>query len=147
MNELEIRTEIQEEHASPLDTQPTPQEQKFCKHCGQRIAKDAVICVHCGRQVEELGTKGKEQPNIVITNTNTNANTNTVHVAAGALKKEKNKWVALLLCLFLGIVGGHKFYEGKIGMGILYIFTLGLAWIGVLVDLIVLLFKPNPYYV
>ena len=80
MNELEIRTEIQEEHASPLDTQPTPQEQKFCKHCGQRIAKDAVICVHCGRQVEELGTKGKEQPNIVITNTNTNANTNTVHV-------------------------------------------------------------------
>ena len=93
MNELEIRTEIQEEHASPLDTQPTPQEQKFCKHCGQRIAKDAVICVHCGRQVEELGTKGKEQPNIVITNTNTN----TVHVAAGALKKEKNKWVALLL--------------------------------------------------
>ena len=91
MNELEIRTEIQEEHASPLDTQPTPQEQKFCKHCGQRIAKDAVICVHCGRQVEELGTKGKEQPNIVITNTNTNANTNTVHVAAGALKKEKNK--------------------------------------------------------
>ena len=98
-----------------------------------------------------MGTKGKEQPNIVITNTNTNtntnANTNTVHVAAGALKKEKNKWVALLLCLFLGIVGGHKFYEGKIGMGILYIFTLGLAGIGVLVDLIVLLFKPNPYYV
>ena len=32
-------------------------------------------------------------------------------------------------------------------MGILYIFTLGLAGIGVLVDLIVLLFKPNPYYV
>ena len=57
------------------------------------------------------------------------------------------EWVALLLCLFLGIVGGHKFYEGKIGMGILYIFTLGLAGIGVLVDLIVLLFKPNPYYV
>ena len=91
MNELEIRTEIQEEHASPLDTQPTPQEQKFCKHCGQRIAKDAVICVHCGRQVEELGTKGKEQPNIVITNTNTNANTNTVHVAAGALKKREEQ--------------------------------------------------------
>ena len=61
MNELEIRKEIQEEHASPLDTQPTPQEQKCCKHCGQRIAKDAVICVHCGRQVEELGTKGKDQ--------------------------------------------------------------------------------------
>ena len=64
-----------------------------------------------------------------------------------SLKKEKNKWVAVLLCLFLGVFGGHKFYEGKIGMGILYILTLGLFGIGAIIDLIVLLFKPNPYYV
>lgn len=53
----------------------------------------------------------------------------------------------MLLCLFLGLVGGHKFYEGKIGMGILYIFTVGLFGIGAIVDLIALLLKPNPYYV
>ena len=52
-----------------------------------------------------------------------------------------------LLCLFLGIFGGHKFYEGKIGVGILYLLTAGLFGVGVLVDLIILLFKPNPYYV
>ena len=40
-----------------------------------------------------------------------------------------------------------KFYEGKIGMGILYLFTCGLFGIGTLIDFIVLLFKPNPYYV
>lgn len=142
MNETtQVQTTPQQEPAPPQE------EQKFCKYCGQRIAKDAVICIHCGRQVEELGEKEHGQPNIIITNTNTNANTNTVNVAPGALKKAKNKWVAVLLCLFLGVVGGHKFYEGKIGMGILYIFTLGLVGIGVLVDLIVLLFKPNPYYV
>ena len=60
--------------------------------------------------------------------------------------RPKNKWVAFLLCLFLGFLGAHKFYEGKIAMGILYFFTLGLFGIGVLVDLIVILTKPNPYY-
>ncbi len=59
----------------------------------------------------------------------------------------KNKWVALLLCFFLGEFGAHKFYEGKILMGVLYLFTLGLFGIGVLVDFIILLFKPNPYSV
>ena len=59
----------------------------------------------------------------------------------------RNKWVALLLCFFLGGLGAHKFYEGKVGMGILYLFTAGLFGIGWFVDLIVLLCKPNPYYV
>ena len=32
-------------------------------------------------------------------------------------------------------------------MGVLYFFTVGLFGIGVIVDVITLLFKPNPYYV
>ena len=58
----------------------------------------------------------------------------------------KNKWVSFLLCLFFGVLGAHKFYEGKILMGIVYVFTAGLAGFGVAIDLLVLLFKPNPYY-
>lgn len=60
---------------------------------------------------------------------------------------EKNKWIAFFLCLFLGAIGAHRFYEGKIGTGILYLFTLGLCGIGVLIDLIIILCKPNPYYI
>lgn len=121
---------------------------KFCKHCGGKIPEDAVICTLCGRQVEDIN-KGASaaQPQIVINNDNINTNTNTNNVNAGGRGKEKNKWVALLLCFFLGFVGGHKFYEGKVGMGILYLFTAGLCGIGVLIDFITLLFKPNPYYV
>ena len=108
----------------------------------------AVICPSCGCQVEEIRREAVSQPNIVINNSNQNVNTNTVtntvYVKGG---KPKNKWVAILLCFFLGFLGAHKFYEGKAGMGILYIFTMGLCGIGVLVDLIRLLFKPNPYYV
>ena len=57
----------------------------------------------------------------------------------------KNKWVAFFLCLFFGALGIHRIYEGRILLGIVYLFTGGLFGIGVLVDLIRLLFKPNPY--
>lgn len=52
-----------------------------------------------------------------------------------ANKKRKNKIVTLLLCCFLGVFGAHKFYEGKIGLGILFLFTYGLFFIGWVVDL------------
>ena len=123
---------------------PEPPAQKFCKHCGGRIPADAVICTLCGRQVEETA---QAAPNIVINNTNTNENVNNNTMNAYMQTRARNKWVALLLCFFLGGIGAHKFYEGKTGMGVLYIFTLGLFGIGVLIDFITLLFKPNPYYV
>ncbi len=115
---------------------------KYCKFCGAKIPFEAVICVSCGRQVETL--QGSQmQPQIVVNNTNTNTNTNTV--SAG--RRPLNKWVALVLCFFLGLLGAHKFYEGKTGMGILYILTFGLLFVGAIIDFIALLFKPNPYYV
>ncbi len=58
----------------------------------------------------------------------------------------KNKWVSFFLCLFFGAFGAHKFYEGRILLGILYICTVGLCGVGIIVDLIILFFKPNPYY-
>ena len=117
---------------------------KFCKHCGAKIPEAAVICTHCGCQVEEI--KKSEQPSVVINNANTNTNVNSVPVM-GIPMRARNKWVAFLLCLFLGYFGAHKFYEGKAGMGILYLFTGGLFFIGIVIDLITILCKPNPYYV
>lgn len=84
-------------------------------------------------------------PQVVIHNGNTNANSNVNTVTAAVEGKMKNKWVAVALCFFLGIFGAHKFYEGKIGMGIVYLLTFGVFGIGAFIDFIVLLFKPNPY--
>ena len=61
-------------------------------------------------------------------------------------QKANGQRFSCFLCLFLGVIGAHKFYEGKIGMGVLYIFTGGLFGIGAFVDLIVILCKPGPYY-
>ena len=49
---------------------------------------------------------------------------------------DKNRTVALLLCIFLGGLGIHRFYVGKIGTGILYLLTGGLFGIGWIIDLI-----------
>lgn len=117
----------------------TETKMKFCKYCGEKIPEDAIICTKCGRQVEQIGSSN---PNIVINNTNTNTNSNINHYITG---KPKNKWISLALCIFT--VCGHKFYEEKIGMGIIYLFTVGLFGIGWFIDIISLLFKPNPYYV
>lgn len=117
---------------------------KYCKHCGQQIAAAAVICPHCGCQVEEMHQQSAAQPNIIINNSN--SNTNTIN-GYGHYGRPRNKWVAFFLCLIAGFIGAHKFYEGKIGMGILYLLSGGLIGVGWIIDTIRLLFKPNPYYV
>jgi hypothetical protein len=132
---------------TPLPIPVTPGHTKFCKFCGSIIPFDAVVCTSCGRQVEELKTSGGSEKiivNNVNSNTNSNINTAPRPVYYG---REKNKWVAFLLCLFFGVIGAHKFYEGKILFGFVYLFTFGFGGLGVFIDLILILLKPNPYYV
>lgn len=55
------------------------------------------------------------------------------------MQKPKNIILELVLCIALGWAGGHKFYNKKIGMGILYLLTYGLFGIGWLIDTIILI--------
>ena len=50
----------------------------------------------------------------------------------------RDKWTAFLFCLFLGWAGGHYFYVGRSGKGLLYLFTGGLFFFGWFIDLLVI---------
>ena len=52
---------------------------------------------------------------------------------------QKSWVVALVLCIFLGGLGVHRFYVGKVGTGILMLLTLGGLGIWNLIDLILIL--------
>jgi hypothetical protein len=82
-----------------------------CRGCGKEIHESAVSCPHCG------ATQGK-------------APTNAGNVS------EKEWLTTLLLAIFLGGFGIHRFYVGKTGTGIAQLLTLGGCGIWVLIDLI-----------
>ena len=136
---VEVQPAVETKPSAETPVAPTPAT-RFCRYCGDKIAASAKFCTNCGKPATAPQTYQQpvQQPNVIINNVN------AVAVPHG---REKNKWVAFFLCLFLGFFGVHRFYEGKIGTGILYLFTLGLVGFGWLIDCIILLTKPNPYYV
>lgn len=144
--------------------QPSTNETMYCSNCGTKILKTSKFCPSCGAPVARIPPQqsqpmqqpqvvqqpqSMQQPQIIINNNNTNVNRNQniQQQFYGGWKRPKNKWVALFLCVFFGYLGFHKFYEGRTGMGILYLLTFGLCGIGWFLDILALLLKPNPYYV
>jgi TM2 domain-containing membrane protein YozV/ribosomal protein L40E len=75
-------------------------DEKFCSECGAIIKAKAEICPKCG--VRQFG-----QPVTI----------NLGPVAANG----KSRIAAALFAFFLGGFGGHKFYLGQVGLGILYL--------------------------
>ena len=70
---------------------------KFCFACGASIDSRAEICPKCG--VRQHGPPG-------LTTTSPTG---------------KSRLAAALFAIFLGGIGIHKFYLGKVGQGILYL--------------------------
>ena len=109
-----------------------------CDSCGKELPRGTAFCPNCGYEIKK---QQKQNRNKIP------KNTVSIELPNDGLVKPINKWVSFLLCLFFGLFGVHKFYEGNVKMGIIYIFTCGLFGIGWIIDVFVILFKPNPYYV
>ena len=65
-------------------------------------------------------------------NNNINININQPNLVADT--KTINGIAYFLITWFLGWLGVHRFMRGQIGMGVLYIFTIGLFGIGMTID-------------
>ena len=51
---------------------------------------------------------------------------------------DKSWTITLLLCIFLGYLGIHRFYAEKIWTGLLFLFTGGVLGVGYIIDFIVI---------
>ena len=120
---------------------------KSCPKCGTKYFSRA--CPDCGYipGVNNTAPAPTRQAPVQQVIVNQAAQINQTVTRSTGNVKCCDKTVSLLLCLFLGIVGAHKYYEGKIGLGILYTFTYGLFFVGWICDLVSIIRKPNPYYV
>ncbi len=57
----------------------------------------------------------------------------------------KDRTVGLLLAIFLGCLGIHRFYLGQIGWGLLYLFTFGLLGVGAFIDWFLIMGRVDRY--
>jgi TM2 domain-containing membrane protein YozV len=93
----------------------------FCQHCGKELSDQASFCPNCGHPTRATATT-----------------TMAPGYRADKGVSPYNRLAALLLCLFVGVLGVHRFYVGKIGTGVAMIFTLGGLGIWVLIDFIMI---------
>ena len=70
---------------------------------------------------------------------NVTVNTGDSGGGSGGGYSDKTKLVGILLLLFLGGIGAHRLYVGKVGTAILFILTLGGFGIWAIIDLIALI--------
>lgn len=99
-------------------------DEKFCSECGEIIRARAEICPHCGVRQIPYGGLGTVAPN------------------------GKSRLAAVLFAFFLGGFGAHKFYLGKIGMGVIYLllcWTFIPALLGVIEGVLLLVMSDDEF--
>ncbi len=86
----------------------------FCQSCGAEVLPQAIVCVKCG---VGLAPAGSSQAGLV---------------------SEKEWLTTLLLAIFLGGLGIHRFYTGHTGIAVVQLLTLGGCGIWTLIDVIMI---------
>ena len=99
--------------------------QNVCPQCGAPIDFGATECKYCGEKITtQQPQMGYQQPQVVIQQVQPVYNVTGINPSWPI----KSKVAAGLLGIFLGGLGIHKFYLGKVGLGIVY---LCLCWTGI----------------
>jgi TM2 domain-containing membrane protein YozV len=91
----------------------------YCQKCGKEAPTEAAFCPNCGAPLRTTAMGPGYQSEKAVS--------------------PHSRLAALLLCFFLGCLGVHRFYVGKVGTGVAMIFTLGGLGIWTLIDLIMII--------
>lgn len=105
---------------------------KRCPNCGAWY--DSNCCPNCGYGGYQKAERPRE-PEVTYVPPQQVVVMPTATVR-GERVSPRSRWVAFFLCMFLGVIGVHRFYVGKIASGLLYLFTGGFFGVGYVVDLL-----------
>lgn len=92
-----------------------------CPFCAEQIVAHAKKCRHCGETVDVTLRRAEEAIRASERNTGNVYMNAAVSTGPTYHRPVKSRGAAILLALFLGGIGGHKFYLGRAGQGILYL--------------------------
>jgi TM2 domain-containing membrane protein YozV len=110
----------------------------FCSNCGKENPDTAKFCAGCGKPIAEAAAAAPPAQQTIINMAPTPQAAPAAPAAAGI--SPKSKTAAALLAFFLGQLGIHRFYAGKVGTGIvmLLLTIIGYATIAFVVGFFVL---------
>ncbi len=91
------------------------------------VSETKTICVKSNNK-ESNNTQDITKTNGININITQNQNSGTLDYQNMYSKKAVNKIVYIVLAFFLGGIGVHKFYAGKIAQGVLYLLF---CWTGI----------------
>jgi RNA polymerase subunit RPABC4/transcription elongation factor Spt4 len=106
----------------------------YCRNCGNEVSDKAIMCVACGTPPKAgnkycYNCKAETDPHAEI----------CMKCGVRLQSGEGKDWLTtLLLCIFVGTFGIHRFYTKHTVIGILQLLTLGGCGIWTLVDLIMI---------
>ncbi len=124
---------------------------KFCEYCGSQMPRIAPETINHNNSHTTIinnyyNMDGEEERPVSVPRQQPAYNPPEYHPPVSAAPEPaalavspKSKYTAFFLCLFLGSLGVHHFYAGKVSMGVLYLLTIGLFGIGWFVDIILIL--------
>ena len=108
-----------------------------CEYCGSLVPDDKNKCDACGAWcAQEVEKSAPIVPQPPVDNAKNNIGT----ASDGKFISNKgvlNSLVIFLVCVFFGMLGLHRFIQGKIFTGILWLITLGLLGIGYFADIVI----------
>lgn len=125
-----------------------------CGYCGKLYCSECLVEVkgkmYCKKDLSNVYDEIREQskqnsnPMVFMNAGGASSSSSSSAAAVGMNPSEKqgvakNKVMTLLLCFFLGWLGAHRLYVGKIGTGLIYFFTFGIFGVGVLFDLLMII--------
>lgn len=115
-----------------------------CPNCGGPRDRDDRYCPYCKTKFDSCANVPEPKQEIHIHYHQAEPvepRVRVEHIYTPIEKRsDKSRLLALLLCIFFGMLGAHKFYLGRYGLGLLYLFTFGLLGYGWLIDLFILSF-------